>query len=653
MCNVCGLNNPVKQDDIICWHKNMNNLVFIFMELKLKGKVHLWLTNKFDGVWVFTSGLDFGSLGADVLIVINSSLAKHVYKISKVPGWLLSIKLLFKNKLSVSILGLYAGASSVVRFSQTGEINSLIAKAVNEAFFVVFDGDFNEDSSQKCASFKKCFELRLVNFLIKSLAIKMPTWANFKGVMKTIDYVFVSLNLVNSLVHHGVSDVSKYFNADHQAVSVSVDLDSLLDTHLFSLRKQTNKDHWKFDVKNASKTKWLEFKNAMAANTIMFSGAFGVAVKFSDLGTMWNIICKIMVLSAGGAFKKRWFKGFDIICNKVLSRFHKLELLVSKLVKASHLSFSVSFALLLVRSMFFSGAKFDDIRSALAKAKKLYCSSKLLESKHAEESHIRQVITNRMESFELNKSRTIRSVLECPFRKVVLDHLVVDNELVLEPDLVRSKGVLMNTRPIALIKTAHKILLDKISLAYSSYDVLCSDNFSVLKGTTTQSLIFAVGLVIEDALEKNWELWLVLQNMWKAYDSVGWEHFKKSLVRIKMCSKFVCFFGSIYRDQTNCVMTDFGLIDDYRVFDGLDQGEVFSSLLWRIFYDSLLCEVKHQESVYSYRLNSYFVFGSGHTESQTGFSTFLAAGAFVDDTIWVGSSQTATQHILIVASEFF
>ncbi|KAG9288345.1 hypothetical protein G9A89_021376 [Geosiphon pyriformis] len=40
-------------------------------------------------------------------------------------------------------------------------------------------------------------------------------------------------------------------------------------------------------------------------------------------------------------------------------------------------------------------------------------------------------------------------------------------------------------------------------------------------------------------------------------------------------------------------------------------------------------------------------------ESQAGLSLFLAAGAFVDDTIWVDSSQAATQHILNVASEFF
>ncbi|KAG9284261.1 hypothetical protein G9A89_002071 [Geosiphon pyriformis] len=147
------------------------------------------IADKFNGVWVFTSGLKSGHLGADVVIVMNSSLAKHVCKVSEVLGQLLSIKLLFKNKLLVSILGLYTGASSAIQFSQTGDINSLIARAVNESSFLILGGDFNEDGSHKCASFKKCLDLELVNSLVRSLVAKKPTWANSRGVEKTINYV--------------------------------------------------------------------------------------------------------------------------------------------------------------------------------------------------------------------------------------------------------------------------------------------------------------------------------------------------------------------------------------------------------------------------------------------------------------------------------
>ncbi|KAG9286884.1 hypothetical protein G9A89_012434 [Geosiphon pyriformis] len=44
-----------------------------------------------------------------------------------------------------------------------------------------------------------------------------------------------------------------------------------------------------------------------------------------------------------------------------------------------------------------------------------------------------------MESFELDKDHTIKSVLECSFHKVVLDYLVMGDKLILEPDLVKPK----------------------------------------------------------------------------------------------------------------------------------------------------------------------------------------------------------------------
>ncbi|KAG9284844.1 hypothetical protein G9A89_003767 [Geosiphon pyriformis] len=121
-------------------------LVVLKMEETLRNlSVTIWFGKlphviRFDGVWVFTSGLNSGYLGASVVIVMNFFLVKHVYKISEVLGRLLYIKLLFKNKLSVSILGLYAGVSLVVWFSQANKINVLIVKAVNKSSFIVLGG---------------------------------------------------------------------------------------------------------------------------------------------------------------------------------------------------------------------------------------------------------------------------------------------------------------------------------------------------------------------------------------------------------------------------------------------------------------------------------------------------------------------------------
>ncbi|KAG9294034.1 hypothetical protein G9A89_021202 [Geosiphon pyriformis] len=188
------------------------------------------IADRFDGVWVFTSGVNSGNLGSGITIIMDISLAHHVCKIFKVFDQLLS-------------------------FFQAGEINSIIAKAVNESFFVVLGGNFNKNGSHKCASFKKCFDFGLVNSFGGSFFVKTPTWANSHSVTKTINFLFVFSNLVNAVVDCNMCGVRKFFNTDNWAVSVSVGLGGLLDVQLNSLHKQTNRDWWKFDFKGADVNK--------------------------------------------------------------------------------------------------------------------------------------------------------------------------------------------------------------------------------------------------------------------------------------------------------------------------------------------------------------------------------------------------------------
>ncbi|KAG9297048.1 hypothetical protein G9A89_000427, partial [Geosiphon pyriformis] len=468
MCNVKGLNNSAKQDDVIHWHKEINNMISIITETKLRGKIHSWIMNKFDNVWVFISGLDSGHLCSGVVIIMNNSLARHV-----------------------------------------------------------LDGS--------------------------------------------------------------VADVEDYFDTNYKAVYASVDL---------------------------------------GANAAMFLDEFVLARKCSDLDAIWNIVYKVIIFSANSAFKKKWFKGYNGVFIKESSKLHNLEILVSKIVKTS-----------------------------------------------CEVGFGRLAIEKRMKSFVVNKDHTIHNVLECLFHKVVLDYLVFDGSLILNPVEIKNKmdsimegwmkkravlksvldlwqcqylpldyvnndaffgvidainldnlmhvikdlpdnkaaglsgisnelwkhcdssvlgllldllniclvcesvpccwkeawvliipkpyewkSILTNTRPITLIETACKILSkllsDRILLVCGLFNVLYGDNFS--------SPIFAIGLVVKDALKKDHKLWLVLQDMHKAYDS-------------------------------------------------------------RIFYNPLLCKVKRQKSLCRYCI----------------------------DTKFVGSSQVVTQYILNTVSEFF
>ncbi|KAG9307608.1 hypothetical protein G9A89_023173 [Geosiphon pyriformis] len=269
------------------------------------------------------SGLGLSSMN-------NSAKQKDIACWHKDIGNLISISIITETNVNSGYLN--SGVAIIIDIS-------LAHHTVNELFFVILGGNFNEDNSHKCASFQKCFDLELVNSLCN------------------------------------VSEVNEHFDMDYQTVSVS-----------------------------------SNFKKATLANAAIFSVEFATAVKFSDL----DII-------------------FDGVFTKNFSRFHKLELLVSKIVKASHKESIVNFNLVN------AGVSFDHVHSVLYDIKKFYYVFKLAKSLRVNETNIKSAIDKKMESFMINKSHTIRSVLEHLFHKVVLDHLIVNNKLILESDAVKSK----------------------------------------------------------------------------------------------------------------------------------------------------------------------------------------------------------------------
>ncbi|KAG9296647.1 hypothetical protein G9A89_002918 [Geosiphon pyriformis] len=534
----------VPNKDVVHWHIDFGNMVSIVTEMKLRSNIRPWIMNKFDEMKIFFSGLDNGFLGAGVMIIVNNSLVHHVSKIEEVPGYLLSIRLLFKGKLSVVILGLYAGASAETRFGQACEINSFIAKTANFSTFIILGGDFNEDRSRKSGNLKFCSDLGLI-----------------------IDYIFVSKNLSSALAGHEVTSVSDFFNTDHNAVLVSVGLGGLLDSHLNSKHKQTNKDKWKFKIKDVDANKWSHFREYSLDKFLENMVSFNNTKVNGDLNVMWKILKDVVFYSADKVFSRHWFSEFDCLKNKLSSKFFKLELLVAKLVKCLSLGEKLDAVHLFkvwsnldnkgaskVCTMFNDNETRVSILQHLLRVKKCFglaiqksfapvslpvCWS----NQYAPLDHVSNNAFSKVMNM-IKSDEFLLIVKKLPDRKAA-GMSGIPNKLWKHGDAqVLGEGTLTNIRPIALIETAKKILSkvlsNRISLACSVSDVLCGDNFLVLKGTSTQTPIFTVGSIIEDAFEKNRELWLVLQNMQKAYDS------------------------------TNRVMTNFSLTDGYVVHNGLD-----------------------------------------------------------------------------------
>ncbi|KAG9292023.1 hypothetical protein G9A89_017922 [Geosiphon pyriformis] len=383
-CNVWGINVSAKQEDIVHWHKESGNVVSIIMEIKLRSNIRSWIANKFNGVKIFSMGLDKGFLGAEVAIIMNNNLAHYVCKIEEIPDWVILIWLLFKGKLSVSILDLYASASAGARFSQALEINAFITKTINSSTFLVIGGDFNQSGSRRSACFRFCSDLGLVNSLSGFSLIKAPTWSNSRGVEKTIDFVFISASLASMVTGCAVSSASEFFESDHKAVLVLINLDGLVDVNLNSLHKQANRDKWKFKIKSASDDQWLQFKKCFS---------------MKDLSLHWDPVANCFV------------NAWSVVDFEEASKFC---------------------------AMVDGSADYDAIFGHLSSIKKRYYRSKYFEFKNARDVVIRKTVDKCIENFCTDKGHMIKSVLKWPFHKVVFDHLVVNNDLVLEPGKVKS-----------------------------------------------------------------------------------------------------------------------------------------------------------------------------------------------------------------------
>ncbi|KAG9304925.1 hypothetical protein G9A89_003093 [Geosiphon pyriformis] len=447
--------------------KTLNNFSIMVMGFSAKinnADLVPAIINKFDGVRIFSFGLDKEFLGAGVTIIMNNSFAHYMSKVEEIPGYFYLVWLLFKPKLSVVFLGLYAGASARTRFGQACKINSFIAKAINFSTFVVLGSDFNEDEYKKSTSFKFCSDLGL-------------------DAVKVINYIFISKSLLSVLAGYEVTSVSDFFDTNHNAVLLNGE------------HKQANKDKWKFKIKDAD------------ANNAKIT---------KNLDTMWKILKEVVTSLANSVFFRHWFSEFNCLKNKQSSKFFKLELLVAKLIKCL----------------------------SLDQESKTVClfKSKYYEFRVVRNISIKKAIDKHIKFFSSNKEHMIKSVLDQPFRKVVLDHLIVDNELILEPKKVKlasnQYAPLDYVSDRAFSNVMDVIGLDEFLLVVKELSDGKAAGISVLKSTSTQTPIFTIGSIIKNVLEKNKKLWL-----------------------------------------TNQVMTDFGLTDRYTVHNGLDQEEVFLLLL--------------------------------------------------------------------------
>jgi hypothetical protein len=158
-------------------------------------------------------------------------------------------------------------------------------------------------------------------------------------------------------------------------------------------------------------------------------------------------------------------------------------------------------------------------------------------------------------------------------------------------------------RPIALIETGKrifsKILTRQIDQAVTRCGILQENNWAGTASESTDKPRLVLNNIIEDATENKKELWILLQDTKKAFDSVGSEALEAAMKRIDLPTTTRSLILEMRKNRRADIITEHGLTDIYEIKDGLDQGDPMSPLLWKILYDPLISKVNNSTLGYS------------------------------------------------------
>ncbi|GBB86341.1 hypothetical protein RclHR1_12760009 [Rhizophagus clarus] len=252
----------------------------------------------------------------------------------------------------------------------------------------------------------------------------------------------------------------------------------------------------------------------------------------------------------------------------------------------------------------------------------------LLKEKEFQDSSIKAHLESRDQNFDTDISSFINSALSRLRYRIVLDCVFIDHptapQLLTNPKDVSIAVInhFQHAVPIKSTPPSHiSALLDRWRSVYSPMDTVSPDiyssllspssleewlstvssmpngkvpggNFAGLPRGTCRDPIITLESIIHDANHNNSSLWILSQDIFKAFDSVNLTMLKFALERIRLPASAITLILSLFMNRSNWIFTAYGETPSYQVRIGIDQGKVIFPLLWVIYIDPLLTILK-------------------------------------------------------------
>lgn len=215
-----------------------------------------------------------------------------------------------------------------------------------------------------------------------------------------------------------------------------------------------------------------------------------------------------------------------------------------------------------------------------------------------------------------------------------------------------------DTRPIVLLDTFRKLLAKIINTRLNFYlsnnSILQSNNLAGVQGTSCMEIIFNLQAAITATKTLKKPLYIMIQDLSKAYDRVDIPLLVKALHRICIPSTIINFIVNLFTDRQNSIIFEDWIGDSYTVLNGIDQGESICPLLWTIYYDPIF-EAINKSQYEGINYQATLPARSLITDSSDIYSVNLTlkVQGYLDDTTWITSDLNNLIANLRIADQFY
>ena len=214
---------------------------------------------------------------------------------------------------------------------------------------------------------------------------------------------------------------------------------------------------------------------------------------------------------------------------------------------------------------------------------------------------------------------------------------------------------LNQVRPISIIEPFKKIFtkiftkrLDKI---ISSNNLLSNLNYAASKNSSTHTPIQILHNTIEHYISHNKEAWILFQDMSKAFDKINIKCLQEACQRIGIPNTCINLITELHTSRLARIITAYGLTSPVHIKSGIEQGETYSPLLWKIYYDPILTFISQKYKDHFLKISSTSPLDTISNSNPT--LTTIPPLAYMDDTVWHSEHPETLQKIINDASSLY